>query len=122
MCWEARGVAALCRPGKCAREREGCVWTEAHSHRERATRMRMPQRETRPRRDARARECSGGWGGVAALPCSLPDADLRACLPPATGTMADSEHDDTYEDAERSEDEQPEKTRKTAGGRVVIKS
>ena len=37
--------------------------------------------------------------------------------------MDDSEHDDTYEDAEGSGDEQqPAKTRKTAGGRVVIKS
>eukprot|EP00966_Prymnesium_polylepis_P022529 518366-Prymnesium_polylepis.2 len=48
------------RLGQCARERAGCVRTAAHSRRERATRVRMPQRETRPRRDARARECGGG--------------------------------------------------------------
>ena len=36
--------------------------------------------------------------------------------------MADSEQDDMYEDARDSGDEQPAKTRKTAGGRVVIKS
>eukprot|EP00966_Prymnesium_polylepis_P064336 1491769-Prymnesium_polylepis.1 len=36
--------------------------------------------------------------------------------------MADSEHDETFEDAEGSEDEQPKKTRKTAGGRVIIRS
>ena len=36
--------------------------------------------------------------------------------------MADSENDEMYADAEGSEDEQPSKTRKTAGGRVVIKS
>ena len=37
--------------------------------------------------------------------------------------MDDSEHDETFEDAEGSgDDEQPKKTRKTAGGRVIIKS
>eukprot|EP00966_Prymnesium_polylepis_P288047 6653115-Prymnesium_polylepis.1 len=36
--------------------------------------------------------------------------------------MADSEHDEMYEDAKGSEDKRPKKTRKTAGGRVVIKS
>ena len=36
--------------------------------------------------------------------------------------MGDSEQDEMYEDAQDGGEEQPKKTRKTAGGRVVIKS
>ena len=59
---------------------------------------------------------------VAALPCT--DCCSSARVPaPATGLMADSEHDEMYVDAEDSSDEQPAtKTRKTASGRVLIHS